>query len=110
MRTSALFGAKNSRILKSMCVRTDKGVEPVRTFYGQGGRGLIFRDFFADDLYGLLIQGYNNVTKARVKPRLCDYGRRISCTPTRPRCQQWNMKLEIQGSISRPLTIWMKLL
>jgi len=37
---------KKLRIFRNLwCVRTDKGVEPMRIFYGQGGGGSIFRDF-----------------------------------------------------------------
>jgi len=41
------FDAKTSDFSKFMYVQTDKrgGGEPVRTFYGQMGRRLIFRDF-----------------------------------------------------------------
>jgi len=48
MRTSALFGGKNIGFFEICDVpaRTrGRGVEPVRTFCGQGGRGSIFRDF-----------------------------------------------------------------
>jgi len=40
------FWRKNRRIFRNLwCVRTGEGVRPVRTFFGQGGRGSIFRDF-----------------------------------------------------------------
>jgi len=43
MRTSALFDAKYLRIFRNLwCVRTDKGVEPVRTFAEKGGGGQFF--------------------------------------------------------------------
>jgi len=58
MRTFALFGAKNFRFfeINGVSARTRGGrVEPVRTFYGEGGGevasadkrggGTIFRDF-----------------------------------------------------------------
>jgi len=55
MRTPELFGVKNfgffeifgvsarTRTIPGVRVRT--GVDPVRTFFGQGGREPIFRDF-----------------------------------------------------------------
>jgi len=56
MRTSEFFGAKNFGFFESFGVsaRTrGEGVEPVRTFCGQGERGSTFRDFertsFMDD-------------------------------------------------------------
>jgi len=55
MRTSALFDAKTPDFLKFIVCpygQGKKGVEPVRTFCGQGGRGSIFRNFFADVFYG----------------------------------------------------------
>jgi len=42
MRTSALFGAKNSDFWNLWRVRTSRGIEPVRSFCGQGGRGQFF--------------------------------------------------------------------
>jgi len=48
------FWRKKLPIFRNLlCVRTDKveGVEPVRTFFGQGGS--IFSQFCADVLYGL---------------------------------------------------------
>jgi len=48
MRTSALFGAKNFGFFEiyGVFARTrGEGVEPVRTFCEQGGRGSIFCDF-----------------------------------------------------------------
>jgi len=48
MRTSAFFGAKNFGIFEiyGVSARTRReGVEPVRTFFGQGGGGSIFLDF-----------------------------------------------------------------
>jgi len=40
------FWRKKLWIFRNLwCVRTDKEVEPVRTFFGQGGRGSILRDF-----------------------------------------------------------------
>jgi len=46
MRTSAIFDAKTSEFFRNLwCVRTTRGVEPVQIFFGQGGRGSIFRDF-----------------------------------------------------------------
>jgi len=46
MRTSALFGTKNFEIYM-VCPhgQRGRGIEPVRTFCGQGGRESIFRDF-----------------------------------------------------------------
>jgi len=40
MRTSAIFGAKTFRLFEiyGVSART-RGVEPVRTLYGQGGEG-----------------------------------------------------------------------
>jgi len=54
MRTSALFGAKNLRLFEifSVSARTKgQGVQPVRTFCGQGGRGK-FLWFCAEVFYG----------------------------------------------------------
>jgi len=51
MRTSALFGAKKLRIFRNFwCVRTDRRVEPVRTFCGQGGQffAILCRTSFMD--------------------------------------------------------------
>jgi len=48
MRMSALFGAKTSDFSKFMVYphgQEERGVEPVRTFCGQVGGGLIFRNF-----------------------------------------------------------------
>jgi len=48
MQTSAIFDTKNAGCFEIdgwWCVRTDKEIEPVRTFCGQGERGSIFRDF-----------------------------------------------------------------
>jgi len=55
MRTFALFGAKNIKFFEIYSVsarQRGEGVEPVRTFYGQGGSGVNFSRFFADVLYG----------------------------------------------------------
>jgi len=57
MRTSALFGAKTSYFSKfTVCPHGQDGRgEPVRAFFGQGGKEKIFRDFvrksFMDGLY-----------------------------------------------------------
>jgi len=53
MRKSVLFGAKNSGFFEIYGVpaRT-RGVEPVRTFFGQGGEGFNFSRFCADVFYG----------------------------------------------------------
>jgi len=46
MRTSSLFGAKNFGFFETYGVSAwTRGVEPVRTFFLQGERGSIFRDF-----------------------------------------------------------------
>jgi len=48
MRTSALFGAGNFGFFNIYGVFTrtkGKGVKPVRTFFEQGRKGSIFRDF-----------------------------------------------------------------
>jgi len=52
MWTSALFGAKNFGFFEiyNVCAWT-RGVEPVRTFCGQGG-GVNFSQFCADVFYG----------------------------------------------------------
>jgi len=55
MRTSALFDAKNFVFSKFMvCQRGQmgRGVEPVLTFFGQGGKGVNFSRLCADVLYG----------------------------------------------------------
>jgi len=55
MRTSALFDAKHSVFFEiyGVSARTGgKGVEPVRTFCGQGGRGINFSRFCANVFYG----------------------------------------------------------
>jgi len=54
MRTSAFFDAKNFGFFEIYGVSARiRGVEPVRTFFGQGGRGSSFHDFvrtsFIDD-------------------------------------------------------------
>jgi len=51
MRTSALFKAKTSEFLQFMVSARTRGVEPVRTFCGQGG-GVKFIRFSADVFYG----------------------------------------------------------
>jgi len=46
MRTSTLFSAKNFGFFEIYVVpASTKEVEPVRMFFGQGGRRSIFRDF-----------------------------------------------------------------
>jgi len=44
MRTSALFGAKIIEFFEicGVSARTRRGVEPVRTFFEQGGKGINF--------------------------------------------------------------------
>jgi len=44
---TALFGAKIIGFFQNLCdvSAQTRGVEPLRTFFGQEGRGLIFRDF-----------------------------------------------------------------
>jgi len=42
MRTSALFGAINFEIYGVSARTRRRGVEPVRTFFGQGGGGQFF--------------------------------------------------------------------
>jgi len=53
MRTSELLDAKNCGFFEmyGVSVRTDKGVEPVRTFFGKRG-GVNFSRFCVDVLYG----------------------------------------------------------
>jgi len=53
MWTSALFGAKSIRFFEfyGVSART-KGVEPERTFFGQGRRGVNLSRFCADVFYG----------------------------------------------------------
>jgi len=54
MRTSALFGAKSIGFFKIYGVSARKkgvGVEPVRTFFGQGG-GVNFRNFVRASFMG----------------------------------------------------------
>jgi len=49
LRMSTLLGVKNRSFRNLLCVRTNKGgergVEPMRKFYGQGGGEAVFRDF-----------------------------------------------------------------
>jgi len=46
MRTFALFGAKYFKIFEIYVVFAQtKGVEPLRTYFGQGGRGVNFSGF-----------------------------------------------------------------
>jgi len=55
MRTSALFWAKTSDFSKFIvCPHGQRGreVEPVRTFFGQGGREINFLRFCENVLYG----------------------------------------------------------
>jgi len=49
MRTSALLGAKNFGFFKMYCVSAR--VEPMRTFFGLGGRGQIFAIFCGCSLW-----------------------------------------------------------
>jgi len=71
MRTSVVFGAKNSDFSKYMvCLHGQEGgeVEPVRTFYGQGG-GVNFSRFCADVYYGrpqrfLEVQNFRKALKS----------------------------------------------
>jgi len=63
MRTFARFGAKKLQIFRNLCyARTDKGVEPVRTFCGQGKRESIFRDFVCTSFMDGPLQGFINST------------------------------------------------
>jgi len=61
MRTSALFGEKRFRFFEiyGVFART-RGVEPVRTFCGQGGRLVNFSRFCADAFYGRPLIIYSN--------------------------------------------------
>jgi len=46
MSTSALFSAKTSEFSRFMvCPQDRRGVEPVRTFSGEGGEGSVYLDF-----------------------------------------------------------------
>jgi len=63
MRTSAPFGAKNIEFFEiyGVSARTKWEVEPVLTFFGQGGEGVNFSRFCADVFYGRPLTGFKQI-------------------------------------------------
>jgi len=68
MRTSALFGTKNLgffEIYGMFAWTRGEGVEPVRTFCGQGGRRVNFLRFCAD-FYGRPLMPFPAIFQGRI--------------------------------------------